>query len=564
MGDVFRFRALAAALRRAQDGGHPPPRLRLTSVASAKEVGTELVEGAAGGIGAHPPTRALTPPACVVCLCRGGGGAAGGEAGKARRRNRLLSPEYPGDSRARGSEVILSGTEKSWKVTMKNPLCLMCALSIAGFAFASAGSPEMEALVGRTKSLKLEERIQAVDCLLSLREAVSVELANIVSQANDGTLDSGAKAIALYLMGELGLLQCRQILVAEKDWKREPKDFHEVLWLNCNRRRGRNLIGFPARGALGRAGFGSSVARLVQQRPVADLSKYPTLHTALEVIGRSGIPGGASTQHDDAASLATCWCSRLRAKRGRAEGAVLQWYMFVCDSMADVLKPSAAYPNETRSTAAYLLGEFRTLGPTMLLWNVDMDDESGTCDRYAETIKVDTTTPQKPCVVALLKVGRRVSVYQGLTRIAAKDITRNSNRTLLMRTLLVIDPQRTRETYQSMVVARKDPQRWSGDDRKRSEQLQHLISVEDVLDLVPSPKAPADLELEAVSEAAKDTPTVPPTGLSSAGEGSPAAAPRAAQLSEDSSWAYWMLGLAAGLAIGAAITWLLLRKRSDG
>jgi hypothetical protein len=152
--------------------------------------------------------------------------------------------------------------------------------------------------------------------------------------------------------------------------------------------------------------------------------------------------------------------------------------------MNSVLKPSnrEVYPNEVKATAAFVLGEFRSLDGQMLLWNIDLQDEKGVCTRYYATASVQDSAPDSdcPCAVALIKLGERASIDHCLTRIAAKPNLSQKTRDRIARVLMTIDKKATKEAYEARVTAL---QRSAGSltEAKRQEELALLLTIEPIV-----------------------------------------------------------------------------------
>ncbi len=316
---------------------------------------------------------------------------------------------------------------------------------------------EMFPLLEKVKSSNQVERQQAVRELLTLREAVNNGLKNIVIDANNGIAPSRSKAGSMFLMGELGLVQCKQLLDRERDWTWKPPGVHSL----SDGDRLSLMLGKPAESALHRAAFAANLA-LLELREKGSLSRYPNLSQALS--------GLRSTEE-----------SLCRS----AEDSLLRWYDVVCRSMHSVLKPSRknVYPNEIKATAAYVMGEFRAPSRygQMLLWNIDLEDEKAVCSQYYKTLAVQTSEPQYPCVVAMIKLGYRAEIRASLTRIQTKPQLSQETRNRIVRVLTKIDKTATKMQYEKIVSALEKVGKSSLSLEEKQERLQRLRSIESIV-----------------------------------------------------------------------------------
>ncbi|HUT28544.1 MAG TPA: hypothetical protein VMX13_02040 [Sedimentisphaerales bacterium] len=317
---------------------------------------------------------------------------------------------------------------------------------------------EMFPLLEKARSAKQTDRQGAVRELLALREAVSDELTKIVIDANNGTAESGAKASAIFLMGELGLIQCKHLLEREIDWTWKAaweEDMRE-------RHRMRNLSGQTAKMALHRVSLARNVA-MVAPRPKTSLAEYPQLSTVLADLR-----------------------SPQRQVRRKGEDGVLRWYDVVCRAMKSVLDPSreAVYSNEVKATAAYVLGEYRSRAGYMLLVNIDLKDEKAVCSQYAQTLIAQAPEPQYPCAVAMVKLGYRAGIGGALSRIQTKSYLSQQTRDRIARVLVAIDKDMTEKLYNSEIAALENIPEERGTPEERQQwqaRLQLLRTIEPII-----------------------------------------------------------------------------------
>lgn len=350
---------------------------------------------------------------------------------------------------------------------MRNPwlLTFFVAVGIAGpVCGQDPVDVQMQSVLANAKSRVLLNREASVRELIALRESISEGLLDIVTAANAGTANPGSKASALFLMGELGSVACKTILIQERNWRWKP-DLNEVLQVNAEGRRKFSLLGTsPALSALNRASFPEANFAFLTGRDERSLSAYPSLQKALTGLRSSERP-----------------------VRRTAEDVILRWYEIVCRSMRSVLKPSRAdlYSNDIKATAAYILGEYRTHSGQMLLWNIDLKDENSVCARYTKTIDVRTSETAYPCVVALLKLGPRADVDMCLGRIATMPALSQETRNRIARVVVAIDPVKAREMYDSKIAVLDPGDNWVGTPEDRQSRLRLLRTVEPIIQDTP-------------------------------------------------------------------------------
>ncbi|HUT28543.1 MAG TPA: hypothetical protein VMX13_02035 [Sedimentisphaerales bacterium] len=342
---------------------------------------------------------------------------------------------------------------------MRTKLLVISAVMLVVAGRAIAADPidtEMFPLLEKARSANQADRQEAVRELLALREGVSDELTKIVIDANNGQAETRSKAGALFLMGELGLMQCKDLLDREKDWIWKPPPgvyaFGSGSRLNA-------LWGQTAKMALHRVSLAGNVT-LVETRQRTLLEKYPNVAQAIAQLRST----------DD--SLVQ-----------EAEDSVLRWYDVVCRSMYSVLKPSreAVYSNEVKATAAYLLGEYRAWYGQMLLWNIDLKDQNDVCGQYAQTLIAQAPEPQYPCAVAMVKLGYRAGIGGALSRIQTKSYLSQQTRDRIARVLVAIDKDMTEKLYNSEIAGLENAAQWNAPEQDRLSRLQLLRTIEPII-----------------------------------------------------------------------------------
>jgi len=292
-----------------------------------------------------------------------------------------------------------------------------------------------------------------VRTLLGLREQIAMRLRHTV---RTGT--PAGKASALFLMGELGLVQCKDILRMEKDWQWEP-DPETVLWMNMHeRRRKSSLLGTPAKAALDRAQFPEALT-VVANRARTDIAAHLLLRAALEKLN-----------------------SPKRQVCRQGEDIILKWYQTVCRAMDKPLRfsPDRAYSDDVKVTAAYLLGEFRAWSATPLLRNVDLPDKNNVSARLPGTLQAanPTVDDRYPCVVALVKMGRRAPIGDILFSIQTREKLSQATRDRLARLAVRIDKYAARNAFDEFLW--QLPQR-NIPPEKRQARIRRLGSVRAII-----------------------------------------------------------------------------------
>jgi len=278
---------------------------------------------------------------------------------------------------------------------------------------------EVTPLIEKVKSADAATRTQGVRELVGLREAIGDELKQIVGEVNQGGLSPRSKASAMYLMGKLGLVQCKDLLEAEKNWSWKPPEGVVVFGSEPSG----TWYAIPG-SSLSWLELGDNVS-LREQRPKAEISNYPVLAKALSDLR-----------------------SPDKSVLGPAEDKVIVWNSCVSHAVYRLLGShlKGVYPADVGITAIYLLGEFRGCLLTDLLERISLKDTEGICAGYPGALEVTTDLADHPAVVALVKIGRRAQMSQIIDRISRKE-TPQADRELLARTISAIDKKRAAETY---------------------------------------------------------------------------------------------------------------------
>lgn len=287
-------------------------------------------------------------------------------------------------------------------------------------------------LLEQVKSRDTAVRTAAVGELIGLRQAVSDSLRLLVSDGDHQVVPAIYKSHAIYLIGELGLVQCRDVLSAQKDWVPDYRDLTGTsLYITGRFVRGQLdfLLGDVAHRAEGRLAAGANVTARPAVIPI-DIAKYPVLASALNDLRLDNLDTRLSGQD-----------------------VVKKWYDTVVDGLLSILSSLHAktYPQEVRITAVYLLGEFRPWAETDLLRAIGLEDRNGVCAAYPSSLQVTTTDTSYPCVVALLKCDRRVSISSGINALANKSLSLAA-RERIARTMMAIDPNEAKREYDNDVA----------------------------------------------------------------------------------------------------------------
>ena len=305
---------------------------------------------------------------------------------------------------------------------------LGCAASVA--VALSLGAPEdvnseTTILLEKVKSRDPAVRENAVVLLVGIREAVSQELSKVVSDANANTAGSNpaAKASALYLIGEWALVQCQDVLQAEKAWGyggEMPTDVGGAILVGSMR----DKLGIPARRSLGRTRL-SVGATLQSAREKADLSVCPALKNALLNLR-----------------------SKDNAVFQDAEDKIYWWYRNVREGLESILLAdgSRLYSDDVRISAAFLAGEYRIPNERALLKNIDLKDEKLLTAKYPSSVSVDATDASYPAAVAIVKCGHRLSMEELVRKMGDKACS-DGGRERIAHAMMAIDPKVAKEEF---------------------------------------------------------------------------------------------------------------------
>ena len=329
------------------------------------------------------------------------------------------------------------------------------AISLAGIP--EAVEDETSLLLEKVKSPEAAVREQGVHELVGIRESVSVELRQIVSDANAGrdTSNSAAKASSLYLMGVWGLLQCRDVLEAERNWRYAGERPDGTVPLPTHRIISSGKFGATAKTALGAARFGGGVT-LAPSRAKADLSAYPALSKALTGLR-----------------------SRENALFEQSETEMYWWYTTVSDGLEDILTlyRGHLYSDDVKMTAAFVAGEYRIWTRLGLSENIYLHDEKGLTTGYPSFTIADTPDSAYPCVAALVKCGGRADFETFVHKMGDASCSQES-RERIARALKVIDPEFARKKFEGYY---DDIQAKAARIPDSSEILSRLASVRSII-----------------------------------------------------------------------------------
>lgn len=354
------------------------------------------------------------------------------------------------------------------KVYIIRALVIWAALVIPSLCSATDDpiDLEMAPLFEKVKAPIAAEREAAVRELLALREAVSDELKNIVNDAGQGKVGHGTKASVLSLMGRMKLAQCADVLERERAWRWDWDADPEMERPRSIRVRTLRLLNLQRPNIFERtyqAARCKDNMTLVADRPKGSLAAYPALARSLSGLRERN------------------WKTRFDY-----EDAVVRWYEVVSRSMDSVLKPPRpgspdVYSNEVKATAAYVLGEYRIPRPFARIKNIDLRDEKGVCDRYAQTLTVAVGEPDRPCVVSLVKSGFLGTIHSCLDEIAGHGELAQETRDRLARVILEIDPAKAREVLEAKVTEMEGDAPLAITREERLKRAQRLRSVEPIL-----------------------------------------------------------------------------------
>lgn len=310
-------------------------------------------------------------------------------------------------------------------------VCLMVVLCLAGIGSASERErleKEVFGVLEKVKSRDAAEREAGVREILAVREAVSDALKTMVRDGNAEGASEAAEAIkagALLLMGEMGLLQCREVLEAEKDWVCTSRwgGGARIMTRSSMLEVGRRE---PGKWGLERAGFADNVVFKAGPAP-ANLSEYPALNEALTSL-RGNREGG------------------FRGGWNR----INLWNRALRDGLELVVwkQRPQLYSDEVRMTAAYVLGEIRSRTTGALRDAIGLKDENDICAGYPATLDVQVSDSAYPCAVALAKSFRPENM-KGFANSLGRKGTKQEERELLARVMMAIDAEAAKAAYQA-------------------------------------------------------------------------------------------------------------------
>ena len=316
---------------------------------------------------------------------------------------------------------------------------------------------EIRPLLNRVLSEDNGERYPAVREFLGLRESISQALIRIVEDANrTGTPAVGPKASAIYLMGELGLVQCLGVLERERNWM-PPPPRKNVFGYVGDEPPG-HFTGKPAERARQRLRVTPGVS-LNPRRTRTDLLAFPKL---AELLGRLNSP-----------EMET---------RMAAERSLIEWSDGVSLDFDEVLsgkRDGRPCSNALRVTAAFVQGELRSYCSP---WEIDLRDEQGTTRQYEASLSVQAAEPDRPCVIALLKTGMRRGLEQYVTHVTYTGGLTQETRDRVVRTILAVDRPQVTEICNSLIAGlQRSKGSSNADQEKIQERLDHLASVKHLL-----------------------------------------------------------------------------------
>ena len=337
------------------------------------------------------------------------------------------------------------------------PVCVLLVLAamphVSVFAGSASGIEEkMLPLLLKVRSADAAERKSAVAELMGIREAVSESLRRVVADEGAGLLSQDSKASGLYLMGVLGLWQCKDLLESERDWRWETLAVEYTV--GYGKRDTFEKGPHPGRTALARADLGSNVT-VTAVRQTADLSSFPLLAGALDNL-RSEDTG----------------------LRREGEDAVLEWYRVVSEGLASAVetRPQPLYSTDVEIAAVWLLGEYRVPVTYMALM-ADADDEDGLTGGYGGALQVSGLDASRYAAQALVKCGRRVQAHDYVHSLRSARLTQAA-REFLARALTLIDAEAALEAYEDCVRLVRNG---TGVSRDPAGDLERLRSVEPII-----------------------------------------------------------------------------------
>jgi hypothetical protein len=274
---------------------------------------------------------------------------------------------------------------------------VLSALAAApGLAAEDAIDIEVTEILERMKSPDAAKRTQAVCELVSLRQSVSDALKAIVADANAGVAKDTGKMSAIVLMGDMGLVDCAEILNQEREWLPDRKHWRGVRGAASKVMTTRRvfapirIIDGPSMAAINLGMTAGLRAEPGTAR--ADLAQYPALAAAL-----------AKMRVEDPN---VCF---------EGEQGVALWYNAIgwgADSIVsrwgtDGGRRTPIYSDDIALTAAYVIGEFRWPKSEEVSRCSGLRDVSGVTASYAHSLTVEGADANYPAAVALAKCGGR-------------------------------------------------------------------------------------------------------------------------------------------------------------
>jgi len=254
---------------------------------------------------------------------------------------------------------------------------------------------------------------------------------------------------ALYLMGGLGLVQCRDV-IQQKDYVRRPGGGYGTLSSLKSEKAGARPDD-PLK-------LGNNVQIITGTMATADLKRYPPIGDALQDLRNS-------TTRDEV---------RI------AENKILDWYDYMEQSMIIILERSHAsiYSNDTKCLAAYITGEYPFWRADLLPLNINLRDTNGITADLGGRLKVINSDPQYPCAEGMIKVGRRL-VFQNVITYAERLSPDPSAKRRIIDTLIAIDEVKLAEDCRHEIEYLQNPLPNIPDD----ERAQRILFLKVILNL---------------------------------------------------------------------------------
>ncbi len=311
---------------------------------------------------------------------------------------------------------------------MRKALLLMCILILAT-SVARGAEPfaeEVKAFRERICSGDASIRYEAVREAQATRQAIAEALIAVVNDANAGVLNHKAKASAIYVAGELMLVQCEDMIEREKDWFFKWND--DMVAGSYMMRMG-SMTGYVARCAQRKLTLSSGVRVTRTAIPSDDLAAWPALSEAI-----ADIRAGETKTVNEGITTLTRWYGAMRER--------------LSSSLDNYGKGNLS--TEAAITCAFLLGEFRAYDPSPLRRQIEIEDAKGLCRTYPATLAVDTVDDLHPCMVALIKCGNRVQM-RGSVNFLTMERPSQKARDLVADAMVLIDPAEARAHYERLV-----------------------------------------------------------------------------------------------------------------